>query len=63
MGGSAGSCWQHWAANPLARELAVREREGVRRYSLARGLAAWAAAAVPTALLAWVVAPVRPYRG
>jgi hypothetical protein len=47
----------------LARELAVREREGVRRYSLARGLAAWAAAAVPTALLAWVVAPVRPYRG
>jgi hypothetical protein len=39
------------------------EREGsryaaVRQYSLAQILAVWAAAAIPMAVLAWVVAPL-----
>ena len=36
----------------------------VRQYSLAQILAVWAAAAIPMAVLAWVVAPLLgPYSG
>jgi CAAX protease family protein len=47
---------------PAPRELAVSEEgvdryAGVKQYSLAQIVGVWAAAAVPMAILAWVVAP------
>jgi CAAX protease family protein len=47
---------------PAPRELAAREAivdryEGVRQYSLPQIVGIWAAAALPMAVLAWVVAP------
>ena len=47
---------------PAPRALAGGEEvvdryEGVEQYSLAQIVAVWAAAAIPMAILAWVVAP------
>jgi membrane protease YdiL (CAAX protease family) len=47
---------------PVPRELTVQEEDveryaGIRQYSLAQIIGIWAAAALPMAILAWVVAP------
>ena len=48
----------------LAPEQEDSRYAAVRQYSLAQILAVWAAAAIPMAVLAWVVAPLLgPYSG
>src|SRR5215475_8161364 len=45
-------------APQIRAEEKVGRYEGVRQYSLAKILGVWAAAALPMAVLAWIVAPV-----